>query len=118
MRNLIKLLAFTLFLGAILFPISAFAASNAGAKLTGEGAVPISGWEISNVNYQLTDTALVYSVTFDLDAPAAQVMVKLNSSSTEFTACSNVGGLHWSCNFAAGVKPSDMNEFRVIAVGN
>ena len=117
MRNLIKLFAFTLFLGAVLFPVAAFASSSSGAGITGEGAVPISGWAVSNVDYQLSDTARVSSVSFDLDAPAQKVLVKLKSDSTDFTTCTNVGGFHWQCNFAAGVSPSSMDEFRVIAVG-
>lgn len=118
MQSPIKLLAFTLFLGAILFPVAAFASSISSPAITGESAVPISGWVISNVNYQLSDTAVVSSVAFDLDAPAKQVMVKLNSNSTEFTACKNVSGYRWQCNSHAGIAVSSMDEFRVIAVGN
>ena len=118
MQRLVRLFAFALFLGAFLFPISAFASSNSGPEMTGEGAVPISGWVVSNVNYQLSDMAGVRSVTFDLDAPAKKVLVKLTSNSTEFTACTNIGGYHWQCNFAASTTISSMDEFRVIAVGN
>lgn len=118
MRNLIKLFAFVLFLTSILFPIAAFASSTSGPGISGEGAVPISGWVISNVDYQLSDTAQVSSVSFELDAPAKKAMVKLNSNSSEFTACTNVGAFRWQCSFPAGVEVSSMDEFRVIAVGN
>lgn len=119
MRITIKLFAFSLLLGIIVFPISAFAASNAGPNVAGEAAVPISGWAIANLDYQTADDpSLVTSVTFDLDAPADKVSVKLESQATEFAACTNVGGYHWQCNFQAGVKVSSMDEFRVIAVGN
>jgi hypothetical protein len=87
--------------------------------LAGEAAVAVSGWAISNIDYQYADDpSLLRSVTFDLDAPAEQVAVKLNASSTEFAACTNVGEFHWQCSFSTGVKLSSMDEFRVIAVGD
>jgi hypothetical protein len=74
---------------------------------------------ISNLEYHMSDDpSLVKSVTFDLDAPAEQVSAKLVSSSTEFSACTNVGAYRWQCNFHAGVEVSSMDEFRVIAVGD
>ena len=119
MGNLIKLLAVTLFIGAILFPISAFASSYSGARIAGEAAAPVRGWTISNVNYQLSnETSLLQSVTFDLDGPAKHVSVKLDPNSTQFYTCGNISGYHWQCNFPAGVQVSSMNEFRVVAVGN
>lgn len=119
MKNLVRLFAFALFLGLVIFPISAFASSRSGPDLAGEAAVPISGWAISNLDYHMsTNPSLVESVTFDLDAPAEHVSVKLNSASQEFTACTNTGAYHWQCNFRAGVEISSMNEFRVIAVGD
>lgn len=119
MKKMLRLFAFSLFLGIVIFPISAFASSNSGPNMAGEAAVAISGWEISNLDYQTPDDpSLVKSVTFDLDAPARQVSAKLVSSSTEFAACTNVGAYHWQCNFHAGVQIADMDEFRVIAVGD
>lgn len=119
MSNLIKLFALFLFLGAIIFPISAFASSHSGMGISGEGAAPISGWTVSNISYQVADSsALVNSVTFDLDAPARNVSVKLNSQANTFTPCTNTGAYHWQCSFQIGVQVSDMDEFRIIAVGN
>lgn len=119
MSYLIKLFAFLLFLGAVLFPISAFASSNTGVGISGEGAAPISGWTVSNISYQMaSNSALVNGVTFDLDARAKDVSVRLNSQSNAFTACANVGANRWQCNFQTGVQISSMDEFRVIAVGN
>jgi len=118
MRNLIKLFAFLLFLGAILFPVTAFASSSSGAEISGEGAAAISGWTISNIHYELSDDpSFVNDVAFDLDAPAARVSVKLISSETEFYQCTNPGAHHWVCR-VQGVKVSSMDEFRVIAVGD
>ena len=119
MKSLVKLFAFALFLGIVVFTMSAFASSNSGPNLAGEAAMPISGWVISNLDYQYSDNpSIINSVTFDLDAPAEQVAAKLVSSSTEFAACTNVGGYHWQCNFHAGVEISSMDEIRVIAVGD
>ena len=118
MRNLIKLFAFLLFVGAILFPVSAFASSSSGTELSGEGAAQISGWTVSNIHYELSDDpSFVAGVAFDLDAPAGRVAVKLISSETEFHQCTNSGAYHWECR-AQGVKVSSMDEFRVIAVGD
>lgn len=118
MRNLITLFAFVLFLGAILFPVSAFASSNSGAEISGEGAAQISGWTVSNIQYELSaDSSYATGVAFNLDAPAGRVAVKLISSETEFSNCTNPGGYHWECRIQ-GLKLSSMDEFRVIAVGD
>jgi len=118
MRNLIKLFAFLLFLGAILFPVSAFASSSSGTEISGEGAAQISGWSISNIHYEPSDNpSFIASVAFDLDAPAGRVAVKLISSETDFYQCTNAGAYHWECG-VQDVKVSSMDEFRVIAVGD
>jgi hypothetical protein len=119
MRNLSKLTAFILFLGAVVFPVSAFASSNSGVEALGEGAAPISGWVVSDISYQLSDNpSFVRSVTFDLDAPAKNVSVKLNSGTNEFAACMNISRYHWQCSFHAGIQVSSMDEFRLVAVDN
>ena len=101
------------------FATYAFASSNSGIEMAGEAAAPITGWSISDVRYQYADNpASVESVAFNLDAPARQASVKLSSTATEFTPCTNLGAYYWQCNFQAGVNVADMDEFRVIAVGN
>jgi hypothetical protein len=118
MRSLITLFAVLLFLGAILFPVSAFASTNSGAEISGEGAAPISGWTVSNIHYELAaDPSFVSGVEFDLDAPASRVAVKLIADETTFSDCTNYGGYHWECR-VQGVKVASMDEFRVIAVGD
>ncbi|SRR6266498_1310834 len=119
MRSLIKLFTFIVFIGTAVFPVYAFASSSSGLKASGEGAGAISGWTTSNINYQLSsDPSLVKSVSFDLDAPANIVSIKLTSSSTAYTNCTNVNVYHWQCDFPAGVSLSSMDEFHVIAIGN
>ena len=118
MRNLIALIALLLFLGAILFPVSAFAASRSGTESSGEGAAQISGWNVSNVHYQLSDDpSFVNGVAFDLDAPAGRVAVKLIAGATTYYPCTNPATYHWECS-VQGVKLSSMDELRVIAVGD
>jgi hypothetical protein len=119
MRSVIKLFIFSILVGAILFPIYAFASSNSGANVSGEGIGMISGWTTSNVHYQLSqDPARVKSVSFDLDAPAGRVSVKLSSKSAAYTSCTNLTAYHWQCDFPSDVSLASMDEFRVIAVGN
>jgi hypothetical protein len=119
MRFLIKFVTFVLFMGALVFPIYAFASTNASMGASGEGAASISGWAVSNINYSLSqETAFVTSVAFDLDAPAKNVSIKLVSSASEFATCWNVGNYHWQCDLQSGIQVASMDEFRVIAVGN
>lgn len=119
MRSVIKLFTFIVLIGIGLFPIYAFASSDSGVKASGEGTGLISGWTTFNVDYQLAnDPAFVNSVSFDLDAPAGTVSVKLSSRSTVYTNCINVNAYHWQCDFPSGVSIASMDELRVIAVGN
>ena len=118
MKFLIMLLASVLFLGAIIFPISAFASSNSGPAASGEGVATISGWVVSNMQYQFSqDPSLVSGVSFDLNGPADTVAVKLRADDTSFTSCTSVYGYHWQCS-VSNLRLADLDEFRVIAVGN
>ncbi len=119
MYNLIKLFAFALILGVALFSVPAFASSHSGVEISGEGVSQISGWVVSNVSYQLAENpSQVKSVSFDLNAPAGYVSVKMVSNSMDFSTCSNRGGYHWQCDLHANVTISSMDEFRVVATGN
>jgi hypothetical protein len=119
MRSLIKLFTFTIIVGAAIFPVYAFASSDSGFKASGEGTGTVSGWTISNVHYQLSGkSALAEGVSFDLDAPAGTVSVKLSTTSATYASCTNVTAYHWQCDFPAGVRMSDMDVLNVIAVGN
>lgn len=117
-RNLMVLFAFLLFLGAILFPVSALASSKTGTEMSGEGVGQISGWNVANIQYELsTDPSFLAGVSFDLDAPADRVAVKLSSSDTQFSDCTSYGAYHWDCR-VQGIAVSSLDEFRVIAVGD
>src|ERR1041384_517966 len=118
MKFLIMLLASVLFLCAIIFPVSAFASSTSGTATSGGGAATISGLVVSNMRYQLSqDPSLVSGVSFDLNEPADTVSVKLRADDTSFTSCTPVYGQHWQCS-VSNLRLADLDEFRVIAVGN
>jgi len=119
MKSLFKLYVICIVIGIVAFPVYAFASSNSGPAASGEGAATISGWVVSNLSYQLAnDPSFVSGVSLDLDGAASTVSVKLNSSGAIYTTCSNTYEYHWQCDFSSGAKLSEMNEFRVIAVGN
>lgn len=87
--------------------------------MSGEGATTISGWQVSNIHYELAnDPSLVQGVTLDLDAPADLVKVSLDSTTGNFASCTNVSEYHWQCTFSVGVRISNMNELRVVALNN
>lgn len=87
--------------------------------MSGEGATSISGWQVSNIHYELAnDPTLVDSVTLDLDAPADLVKVSLDSKTGDFASCTNVREYHWQCNFSVGVRISNMDDLRVVALNN
>lgn len=119
MKNLIKLFTMAFLVAAAISPIYAFAFSDPATEASGEGASTISGWTISNVQYQLANgSANIQGVRFDLDAPAEAVSVKLSSKSALYTSCTHVTGYQWQCDFPAGVSVSSMDELHVIAVGD
>ncbi len=119
MKTIIRVFVLAIVALIALFPVYAFASSNTGPKTSGEGASPIGGWVVSNVKYQLADDpALINSVSLDLNGKADTVSIRLSTTSASYTTCTNVYGYHWQCDFFGTVKLADMDELRVIAVGN
>jgi hypothetical protein len=106
-----------LFVSITFFATYAFASSDTNiSPHKGEGAAPISGWNISNVHYRLGKNGSNLSgVEFDLDGPASQVMVGFENASERTFSCHHVDELHWSCE-VDGVEVSRMDGLRVIAV--
>lgn len=116
MSNLFRFFLFGILAGIAIFPIHAFASSNTGASVGGEGAGIISGWDVSNINYQpSSDPGRIASVEFDLNSPARKVSVKLVLDGSSYYQCANTGAYHWQCDLAGGVEISSMDEVRVIA---
>jgi hypothetical protein len=100
----------------ITFTTYAFASSQTGAGAGGEGVNAVSGYVVSGVHYQLTDSAALSAVEFDLNAPAQLVKASLNSSNGFFN-CHNSAGYHWVCNINEPMSVSEMNELKVVAAG-
>ena len=82
----------------------AFTASNTvPATRAGDGNANITGYTISNVQYQLAaDPSTISGVTFVLDAPATQVRAKVLGASTTYSTCSVGAGATptATCTFA------------------
>ncbi len=106
--------------GAVL---AAFTIGLAGGNMVpgsgaGDGAMPITGYRVSNIAYNLEpmDPQYLRSVEFDLDAPAGEVKLRLTSSTPMWYTCneSPSGSGHWVC--ATNVQVLTVDEFRVIAV--
>ncbi len=85
----------------------------------GEGAIAISGWNVSNIQYSFADSSSKRSsVEFDLDGPAATIKISVQSSEASFFNCVNTNGTHWNCIVGPEVSISEFDELRVIALGN
>ena len=111
----ILIMAFLLFVTA--FAINGFASSETNQiPLRGEGAGRTSGYNISDVHYQLADDpSYISGVEFDLDGPASQVMIKFDATSDQSFTCYDVGQDHWHCG-VDDVELSLINKLWVIAV--
>jgi len=109
---------FFIVLVVLIFATSAFAfaASNTMplSSYAGEGVTVTSGYTVSNVVYNLNATtpSNIDSVTFDLNAAATTVKVRLVTTGSYYTC--NGSGNTWTCP-SAGVTVAAANEFRVIA---
>lgn len=117
MHKLLKLQMIALLVSIMVFATYAFASSDTNSfPKSGESAAPISGWDISNVHYQLAEnTPELSTVEFDLDSPASQVTVRFDNASDRAFSCYNVDNFHWSCKLE-GVEVVRIDSLRVIAV--
>ena len=100
MTRILKPLIFlTLLFFVAVYSVSAQASSGTWeAPLRGEGAATISGYTITNLNFQLgQDPGLLDGVEFDLDAPADQVQLSFDSVPGQPFSCRNETGNHWVC---------------------
>jgi hypothetical protein len=96
----------------------AFTATNTvPATQAGDGSGAISGYTISNVQYQLeaANPANIDSVTFTTSASAGEVQAKVVASSTTYTDCTG-GPTTWTCDFATNPTVVSADQLRVIAV--
>jgi hypothetical protein len=100
-----------------LFTFAFTAANVVPDTKAGDGAGDITGYTVTNVQYQLdtADASLIESVSFTLDDAASSVRAKVNAASTTYTTCTNTGGNNWSCDFATDPTVLSADELRVIA---
>ncbi len=97
----------------------AFTATNTvPGTSAGEGSGTISGYTVSNVQYQLNATTPtnIDSLTFTLSATAATAKAKVVSGSTTYTSCTiAVDGVSVTCNFSPDVAVTSADQLSVIA---
>ena len=118
MNGIFRFQLFGLLVVIISFTAFAFASSRTGAPAGGEGAGPISGWTVSGIHYVLAeDSSLLAAVEFDLDQQARTVRVGFSSREPLFFECVNPTARHWVCDLESQWRVSDLDQFRVIAVG-
>ena len=112
----ILLIVFLVFVPIIAIDAQASSGTNQVPK-RGEGVGKISGYDISNIHYQLAeDPSYINAVELDLDGPAREVMIGFDSASDQMFTCFNGGQQHWFCK-VNDVKLSLIDTLRVIAIG-
>jgi hypothetical protein len=103
---------------AMAFAAYAFTATNTvPGSSAGDGSGAISGYTISNIQYQLeaANPANIDSVSLTTSANAGTVRVKVVAASTTYTACTG-GPTNWSCDFSTNPTVVSADQLRVIAV--
>ena len=96
----------------------AFTATNTvPGTSAGAGSGTISGYTVSNVQYQLNNTTPtnIDSMTFTLSASAATAKAKVVSGSSTYTDCSIAGGVNVTCDFSPDVAVTSADQLSVIA---
>jgi hypothetical protein len=93
-----------------------FAASNSvPATTAGDGAAGITGYNVTNVHYNLNaaNPANIDSVSFDLGTVANTVSVQMDGSTTWFSSCTAAGTV-WTC-LTPGETAYNASNLRVVA---
>ena len=104
-----------LLLGAGLIPVvSGFMASNSGWS-AGQAAAPVSGYNVSNIDFiPAHDASRLAAVSFAIEPAAARtVRVQLSKGSAWYT-CDNTAG-HVVCPTAAEPAVATANALNVVA---
>jgi len=115
MRRLFRIQILALMTVIVLYTTYAYASSESLSP-RGEGVTTISGWNVSSIQYRLAEGPSKSSIVeFDLDAPADDVKISVNSSAASFFDCVNTTGTHWYCIVSPGTGISEFDELRVIA---
>ena len=96
----------------------AFTATNTvPSSNAGSGSNTISGYTVTNVQYQLNATTPsdIDSVSFTLSAPATQAKVKIVAASSTYTDCSIATGTSVTCDFSPDITVASADQLSVIA---
>jgi hypothetical protein len=83
----------------------------------GDGQGIVSGYTVSNVQYnaQALDPTLLDTYTFDLNESARVVKAKPVSTQAAFDSCTASGNT-WTCTAAANTTIQSLDQLRVIAM--
>jgi hypothetical protein len=113
-----RILGVLVIAAALATGVYAFTATNTVPNSNaGSGSGTISGYTVSNVQYQLNATTPsdIDSITFTLNATAGTAKAKVVSGSTTYTDCSIAGGVNVTCNFSPDVAITTADQLSVIA---
>jgi hypothetical protein len=113
-----RILGVLVIAAALATGVYAFTATNTVPNSNaGSGSGTISGYTVSNVQYQLNATTPsdIDSITFTLNATAGTAKAKVVSGSTTYTDCSIAGGVNVTCNFSPDIAITTADQLSVIA---
>jgi len=113
--RMLKVFFFVIIMLAFTTTAYAFAATNSvPSSYAGEGFGAVSGYNVTNLQYNLNagNPSNIDSVQFTLNAAATNVQVRLVTTGS-YVSCTNVG-FNWTC-LTPGVTVSVADELRVIA---
>jgi hypothetical protein len=97
----------------------AFAAANTvPATKAGAGSGIVSGYTVTNVDYNLnaTDPTILDSVDFTLSAAATTVKIKLVAAGSTWYDCALVSGMDWTCDTTTpSISVATIDQLDVVA---
>ena len=117
MTKIIKTIVFILFTAVVAFAFQGQASAEAMAVPTrGEGTGGISGYTVTNLEFQLApDPTQIGAVAFELDGPAREVWVSFDAGGP-FFPCQGLAGTRWVCELE-GVGTGEVSEISISAGG-
>ena len=110
---------FAIGVAAVATATGAYAYTNTNtveASKAGDGTAAISGYGVTGVEYDLdaTDPSQLDLVRFTLDGEAGTVRAKVESGSTDYSTCTEIGTTQvWECDLDVAVAAA--NGLTVIA---
>jgi hypothetical protein len=116
-NNRIRIGAAILCAGVLAAGTYAFTASNTvPATKAGDGSGTISGYTVSDVQYNASSSnpTLLETYSFDLDTTANVVKAKPVAAQSTYDSCTASGNT-WTCTAAANTTIASLDQLRVIA---